>query len=200
MRAWDPVTYPTTRTLACRLCGLWGRHVGARGGRPLPGCGSAGVGRSPSPHQSSFQACGRGPLPTDCGCGGCGRQDPLRTPQCALLRARFVRCGGGMRVPGGMPLAWVWGVRGWALSQPRPVVRSGVRLGPTTHWLWVRGVRAWEPITNSTARALTSWLCALWGRHVRARGGCLLPGYGASGVGRSPNPDLSSVRRAAGAH
>ena len=70
-------------------------------GRLLPGCGASGVGRSPAPHHSSFRACGRGPLPTGCGCGGCGCRDPSPTPQRALLRAGFARCGGGMRVPGG---------------------------------------------------------------------------------------------------
>ena len=73
-------------------------------------------------------------------------------------------------------------------------VPSGVRPGPTTHWLWVRGVRAWGPVTNPTARALASWLCALWGRHEGAWGGRLWPGYGASGVRRSPIPDHPSFR------
>ena len=81
-----------------------------------------------------------------------------------------------MRVPGVAPPAWVWGVRGRALSHPRPLVLSGVRPGRTTHWLWMRGVRAWGPVTNPKARALASWLCALWGRHEGARGGRLLPG------------------------
>ena len=36
--------------------------------------------------------------------------------------------------------------------------------------------------------------CALWGRHEGARGGRLLPGCGASGVGRSPIPDHPSFR------
>ena len=167
-----------------------------------------------------------------------------------------------MRVPGGAPLAWVWGVRGQALSRPRlpgptthwlwvrgaagvgtvtnPTARAlaswlcalwgwheGARggasclrvgrpgsgalppptarpldglPGPTTHWLWVRGVRAWGPVTNPTACAPASWLCALWGRHEGARGGRLLPGCGASGVGRSPTPDCPPSGRAAGAH
>ena len=39
---------------------------------------------------------------------------------------------------GGVPLAWVCGVRGRALSHPRPPVNSGVRPGPATHSLWVR--------------------------------------------------------------
>ena len=62
------------------------------------------------------------------------------------------------------------------------------------------GVRAWGPVTNPTARALASWLCALWGRHEGARGGRLLPGCGASRVGRSPTPDSPPSGRAAGAH
>ena len=61
-------------------------------------------------------------------------------------------------------------------------------------------MRAWGPVTNPTARALLSWLCALWGRHESARGGRLLPGSGASGVGRSPTPDCPPSGQAAGAH
>ena len=143
VRAWGPVTNPTGRALASWLCAPWGPHEGAPGGRLLPRCGASAVGCSPTPDHSSFLACGGGPLPTSCGCGGCGRGDPSPTPQRALLRAGFARCGNGMRVPGGgAPLAWVWGVRGRALSRPRPLILSGVRPGPTTHWLWVRGSRA----------------------------------------------------------
>ena len=113
----------------------------------------------------------RGPLPTGCGCGGCGRGDPSPTPQRALLRAGFARCGGGMRVPGGAPLAWVWGIRGRALSHPRlPVLWAGCR-GPLPTGCGCGGVRAWGPVASPTARALLSWLCALWGRHEGARGG-----------------------------
>ena len=99
-----------------------------------------------------------------------------------------------MRVPGGGASCLGVGHPGRALSHPRPLVSSGVRPGPTTHWLWVRGVRAWGPVTNSTARALACWLCALWGRHEGARGGRLLPGCGASGDGRSPTPGQPSFR------
>ena len=93
---------------------------------------------------------------------------------------------------GRAPLACGWGVRGRALSHPRPPVLWGVRPGPTTHWLWVRGLRAWGLVTNPTVCALASWLCALWGRHEVARGGRLLPVCGAFGVGRSPTPDRLS--------
>ena len=60
------------------------------------------------------------------------------TPQRALWRAGFARSGGGTRVPEGAPPAWVWGVRGWALSHPRPLVLSGVPQGPAARWPWVR--------------------------------------------------------------
>ena len=101
VRVWGPVNNPTARALASWLCALWGRLVGAPGGRLLPGCGASGVGRSPTPDHSSFRAWGRGPLPTGCGCWGCGRGDPSPTPQRALLLAGFACCGGRMRVPGG---------------------------------------------------------------------------------------------------
>ena len=106
------------------------------------------------------------------------------------LAWRAVEAARGRR--GGKPLAWVRGARGQALSHPGPLVLSGVRPGPTTHWLWVRGMRARGPVTNPTARALASWLCALWGRHEGAPKRRLLPGCGASGVRRSRTPDHSS--------
>ena len=94
-----------------------------------------------------------------------------------------------MRVPGGAPLAWVWGVRGRALPQPRlPALWAGCR-GPLPTGCWCGGVRAWGPVTSPIARALSSWLCALWGRHEGARGGggsCL--GMGRPGLGAPPPP------------
>ena len=134
------------------------------------------------------------------GAGGCGRGDQSPTPQRALLRAGFSRCGGGTRVPGGAPSAWVWGVRGRALSHPRlHALWAGCRR-PLPTGFGCGGVRAWGPVTNPTARALASWICALWGRHAGARGGHLSPWCGASGVGRSPTPDCPPSGRAAGAH
>ena len=319
------------------LCALWAQHEGARVGRLLPWCGASGVGRSPTPDDSSFGACGRGPLPTGSECGGCGCGDPSPTPQRALLRAGFVRCGGSTRAPGGgasclcverlglspltpdhssfgaccrgrlptgcgsgarrrgdlsptpqrallragiaryqgstraprvgapclgvghpgsgapqpptarslracgrgqlptgcgcgrcrlgdplsnhssrelalravgeaqersrgAPLASLWGVRGWALSYPRPLVLWNVRPGPTTHWRWVRVVRAWIPVSKPTTRALASWLCALWGRHEGAWGRrpCLVVGLPESGT--LPPPTARPLGRAGRAH
>ena len=94
----------------------------------------------------------------------------------------------------------MWGVRGRALSQPRlPALLAGCR-GPLLTGCGCGGVLAWGPVFSFTARALASWLCALWGRHEGARGGCLLPGCGASGVGRSPTPDSPPSGQAAEAH
>ena len=179
-------------------CGGGTRAPG--GGGLLPGCAASGVGRSPTPDCPPSGRAAGAHYPLAVGAGGCGRGDLSPTPQRALLRAGFARCGGGMRVPGGVPPAWVWGVRGRALSHPRlPALWAGCR-GPLPTGCGCGGMRAWEPVTNPTARALSSWLCALWGRHEGAQGGRLLPECGASGVGRSPAPDCPPSRRAAGAH
>ena len=196
VRAWRPVTNPTARALASWLCALWGRHEGARGARLLAGCGESGVGRSPVPDGPPSGRAAGAHYPLAVGAGGCGRGDPSPTPQRALLRAVGAACG----CPGRAPPAWVWGVRGRALSHPRlPALWAGCR-GPLPTGCGCGGVRAWGPVTNPTARALASWLCALWGRHEGARGGRLLPVCGASGVGRSPTPDCPPSGRAAGAH
>ena len=93
----------------------------------------------------------------------------------------------------------MWSVWGRALSSPRlPALWAGCR-GPLPTCCGCRGVRAWGPVTNPTACALVSWLCALWGRHEGARGGLLLLGCGASGVRRTPTPDCPPFGRAAGA-
>ena len=49
-------------------------------------------------------------------------------------------------------------------------------------------MRAWGPVTSPTARALVSWLCALWGRHEGARGGASCLGVGPPGSGALPPP------------
>ena len=130
VQAWGPVTSPTARALASLLCAMWGRHDVARGARLLPGCGASGVRRSPNPDCPPPGRAAGAHYPLAVGAGGSGRGDPSQTPQRALLRAGFASCGGGMGVPGGAPLAWVWGVQGRALSQPRlPALWAGCR-GP----------------------------------------------------------------------
>ena len=170
------------------------------GGTRVPGgqASCLGVGRPrsgalrPLTTRPFGRAAGAGyPLAVGAGGAGVGTHHQPHSARSCELALRAVGAAQGRL--GGAPLAWVWGVRGRALSHPRPLVLSGVRLGPTTHCLWVRGSRAWGPVTNPTARALASWLCALWGRHEGAPGGGhLLPGCGASGDGRSPTPDCPS--------
>ena len=89
---------------------------------------------------------------------------------------------------GGAPPAWVWGVRCRALSHPRlPALWAGCR-GPLPTGYGCGGVRASGPVTNPIARALASWLCALWGRHEGARGGASCLGVGRPGSGALPAP------------
>ena len=158
------------------------------------GVGRPGSGALPLSTTRSFGRAAGAHYPLAVAAGGAGvgtRQQPHSARSCELA---LCTVGAAWGSPGGAPLAWVRGVRGRALSLPGPLVLSGVRPGLTTHWLWVRGVRAWGPVTNPTARTLACWLCALWGLHESALEGRLLPGCGASVVGRSPTPDLSSVR------
>ena len=166
------------------------------GGMRVPGGGASclGVGRPGSGALRPPTACPLGGLPGPTthwlwvrGGAGVGTR---HQPHSALLRAVGAACG----CPGGAPLAWVWDVRGRALSGPQlPALWAGCR-DPLPTGCGCGGLRAWGPVTNPTARALASWLCALWGRHERARVGRLLPGCRASGVGRSPTPEHPSFR------
>ena len=189
VRAWGPVTNPTARALASWLCALWGQHEGARGGHLLPRCGASRVGRSPIPDCPPSGRADGAHYPLAVGAGGCGRGGRSPTPQRALFRAGFARCGGGTRAPGGgAPPAWLWGVRGRALSHPRlPALWAGCR-GPLPTGCGCGGLWAWGPVTNPPARALASWLCALWRRHEGARGGASCLRAGRPGSGALPPP------------
>ena len=181
--------------LSALSCELALRAVGAVRGRPGGGAPLAWVwgvqGRALSDARPPvLGACGRGLSPTGCGCGVCGRGDPSQTPQRALLRAGFARCGGGMRAPGGGG-ACCLGVGRLVLGAPPRLIAHplGVRPGPAAHWLWVRGVWAGEPVTNPTARAHACWLCALWGQHEGAwEGGASCLGVRRPGLGALPRP------------
>ena len=181
---------------SARSCVLWGRHEGARGGRLLPGCGASGFGRSLTPDCPPSGRAAGAHYPLAVGAEGCGRGDPPPTPTCALLRAGFARCGGGMKVPWGSASCLRVGRLGSG-ALPTPTARPlGGLPGPTTHLLWVR--RDAGVVTRHQPHKARS--CVLWGRHEGARGGRLLPGCGASGVGRSPTPDCPPSGRAAGAN
>ena len=85
---------------------------------------------------------------------------------------------------------------------PTPPARPvGGLPGPTTHWLWVRGVAGVGTRHQThSARSFKPALRALGVSRGRPGGGRLLRGCGGSGVGRSPTPDCPPSGRAAGAH
>ena len=178
---------------SARFCELALRAVGAAGGRPegAPLACVWGVqGRVLShPRPLVLWSVLPGPTTHWLWVRGVRVWGPVTNPTAHALASWVCAVGAARGHPGGAPLACVWDVRGRAPSHPRPLVLWGIRPGPTTHWLWVRGVRAWRPVTNPTAPALASWPCTLWGRHKGAQGGRLLSVCGASGVGRSPTPD-----------
>ena len=174
VQAWGPVTNPTARALASRPCALWGRHEGARGGASCLGVEHPGPGALPTP---TARPLGGLPGPTTHWLwvrGGAGvgtRHQPHRARFCELA-LRPVGAARGR--PGGAPPAWAWGVRGRALSRPSlPTLWAGCR-GPLPTGCGFGGVQAWGLVTNPTARALASWLCALLWRHEVARGGAPL--------------------------
>ena len=147
-----------------------------------------------------LEACRRGPLATGCGPGGCARGDLSPTPQRALLRAGFEGCGGGTRAPG-VGVFFLGVGRPGLGALPRPTACPwGVRPGPASHWLWLRGGCGCWDRSSSPQRALLRPCFARLGGGTRApRWGRLLPWCGASGLGRSPWPDRPSLWRAAGA-
>ena len=189
----DPSPTPQSALLRAGFARCGGGSRAPGGGRLLPGCGASVVGRSPTRDCPPSGGAAGAHYPLAVGAGGCGRGDLSLTPQRALLRAGFARCGGGMRVPGGAPLAWVWGVRGRALSHPRLLALWAGCRGPLPTGCGCGGVRAWGPVTNPTARALASWLCALWGRHEGAREGASCLGVGRPGPGALPPPTARSL-------
>ena len=101
-----------------------------------------------------------------------------------------------MRVPGGGASCLGVGRPGSGALPPPTARPLGGLPGPTTHWRWVRGGAG----VGTRHQPHSARSCVLWGRHEGARGWRLLPGCGASGVGRSPTPDCPPSGRAAGAH
>ena len=103
---------------------------------------------------------------------GCRRGDPSPTPQRALLPAGCARCEAGSRAPGGGGFFSLGVGRLELGALPRPTARlSGVRPGPVTLWLWVRGMWAREPVTYPTARPYELAVRAVGAARGRPRGG-----------------------------
>ena len=191
----DPAPAPRRAPLRAGVARPGGGGRASLGGGDVRRCeGCLGSGALPPP---AARPLGGLPGPTthwlwvrgDAGVGT--RHQPHSARSCALWGRHEGARGGRL-----LPACEASGVG--ALPPPTARPLRGLP-GTTTHWLGVRGVRAWGPFTNPTARALASWLCALWGRQEGAREGRLLPACGASGVRRSPSPDCPPSGRAAGA-
>ena len=177
---------------AC-FCELALRAVGAARGRPGQAslawvCGARAWALTHT-RPPVLGACGRGPLPTCCGCGGCGRGDPSPTRLRALLRAGCARCGAGTRAPGGgASHAWMWGVRGWALSDARlPVLGACGQIPLPTGCVCGRCGRGTRHPSHST-RSCELALRAVGAARGRRGGGASCLGVGRSGSGALPRP------------
>ena len=156
LRAWGPVTTSQRALLRAGFARCGGDTRAPGGGASCLGVGRPGSGALPPPTDRPFWRAAGAHYPLAVGAGGAGVKtchNPTAHTPASWLCALWGRHKGASR-GGGAPLAWVWGIQDRALSHPRPPVLWGVRRGPTTHWLWVRGVRAWGPVTNPTARAL----------------------------------------------
>ena len=185
---------PTARALASWLCVLWGRHEGAPGGRPLPGCGASGVGRSPIPDclPSGRAAGAHYPLAVCGGAAGVGTcHQPHSARSCELaLRAVGAARGRPERGASGLGV----GHPDQALSHPQlPALWAGCR-GPLPTGCGCGGVRVWGPVTNPTARALA---CSGGGMRVPGGGASCLA-VGRPGSGAQPPPTARPLGRLPG--
>ena len=200
VRAWGPVTNPTARALASWLCALWGRHEGARGGASCLGVGRPGSGALPPP---TARALGGLPGPTTYwlwvrGGAGVGTRHQPHSARSFQLALHAVGAARGR--PGGGASCLGVGRLGWSAVPPRlPALWAGCR----AHYplaVGAGGCGRGDP-SPTPQRALLQAGFARCGGGMRVPGGGrLLPGCGASGVGRSPTPDCPPSGRAAGAH
>ena len=190
---WDPSPTPQRPLLRAGFAFCEGGTRAPGGGASCLGVGRPGLGALPPPTALPLGRAAGAHYQLAVAAGGAGVETPHQPDRTRSCELALRTVGAARGRPGGAPFAWTSGYRGWALSHPRPLFLWGVLPKPITSLLWVRGLRAWGPLTNPTARALASWPCALSGRHEGTRGGHLLPGAGASRVGRSPGPDRSSV-------
>ena len=134
-RPGDPSPTPQRALFRAGFARCGGGTRAPGGARLLPGCGASGVGRSPTPDCPPSGRAAGAHYPLVVGAGGCGRGDPSPTPQRALLRAGFARCGGGMRVPGGGASCLGVGRPGSGALPPPTARPLGGLPGHTTHWL-----------------------------------------------------------------
>ena len=185
---------PTRQRALLRALGVGLRVPG--GGAPRLGVDVRGRALS-NPRLPALLAGCRGPLPTGCGCGGLWAWGPVTKPTARALARWLLRAvGAAGGCPWGGASCLGVGRPGSGALRPPTARPLGGLPGPTTHWLWVRGGAG----VGTRHQPHSARSCMPWGRLEGARGGRLLPGSGASGVGRSPTPDCPPSGRAAGAH
>ena len=142
VRAWGPVTNPTARALVSSLCAPLGQHEGTPGVAPLAWVWGVWGRALSDPRLPALWAGCRGPVPTGCGCRGVRAWGPVTNPTARSCELALRAVGAARGRPGGAPPAWVWGVRGRALSHPRlPALWAGCR-GPLPTGCGCGGLRA----------------------------------------------------------
>ena len=154
-------------------------------------------GRAPShPRLPALWAACRGQLPTGCGCGGVRASGPVTNP---TARAKAC-CGGGMREPRGGASCLGMGRPGLGALPPPTARPLGGLLGPTTHWLWVRGGAGVGTCHQPHgAHPCELALCAVGAAPGRPRGVPPAWVWGVRGRALS-HPRLPALWAAAGAH
>ena len=142
----DPSPTPQRALFRAGFAHCGGGMRAPGGGRLLPGCGASGVRRSPTPDCPPSGRAAGAHYPLAVGAGGCGRGDPSPTPQRALFRAGFARCGGGTRAPGGGRLLSGCGTSGVGRSPTHDCPPSGQAAG--AHYplaVGAGGCGRWDP-------------------------------------------------------
>ena len=188
---------------SARSCELALRVVGAAQGRPGGGVACLGVRRPVLGAHPRLTACPSGVrpgLPTYWFRVRRGRLGTRHQPHSVRSCVLALRPAGAPRGrPGGGGGSCLDEGRPWlgALSR-RTAPASCVRLGPATHWLWVRCAGLETRHQPHSARSCVLALRPAGAARGRP-GGRLLPGCGASVVWPSSTPDCSAFVPAAGA-
>ena len=146
------------------------------------------------------RACGQGLLHNGCGCG-VGAWRPVTNPTARSLACWLCTLRGRHEdAPrGGVSLAWMWGIRGWALFYAGPPV---LRVCGRARCPLAVGAVCWGGAPSLTPeRGFLRAGFAPCGGGTRAplgERGRLLPGCWASMVWPSPTPECSAFGREAG--
>ena len=133
--------------------------------------------------------------------GGCGRGDPSATPQSALLRAGFARCGDGTRVPeGGRLLPWCGASGVGRSSTPDHSSFRACGRGPLPTGCGCGGCGRGDPSPTPQRAPLRAGFARFGGGTRALWGGASCLGSGRPGLGALPAPTTHPFGRAAGAH